>query len=269
MTLCVAMNLEAGMVFVSDTRTNAGVDALCQFGKSHVFARDGERTVVALSAGNLSLTQKVMNRVREDEIADAETSGVWNGATMFDVANGFGAAMRRTQQEDGDYLRDQRISATAAVLVGGQLRGEDPRLFLVYPEGNFIESSPETVHFQIGEQKYGRPLMDQYVRRDTPLDEALKCALVAFHWTMLSNLAVGPPLHVLVYRRDSFEIPERIEVAGDDPYLTTLGRGWEQGTRRLFQQLPDPPWLCGKSGSGTAKSGDKSKRAKADRPQHP
>ena len=265
MTLCVAMNLEAGMVFVSDTRTNAGVDALCQFGKSHVFARDGERTVVALSAGNLSLTQKVINRVREDEIEDAETSGVWNGATLFDVVNGFGAAMRRTQKEDGDYLRAQRIKASASLLVGGQLRGEDPRLFLVYPEGNFIESSPQTVHFQIGEQKYGRPLTDHYVRRDTPLDEALKCALVAFHWTMQSNLAVGPPLHILVYRRDSFEAPERIELAADDPYLTTLGREWDEGTRRLFQRLPDPPWLPGDAGTRAAPA-RKRTRAKADRP---
>ena len=250
MTLCVAMNLQDGMVFVSDTRTNAGVDTLCQFGKMHVFAREGERLVVALTAGNLSITQKALNRVVEGEFPDAEQCGLWDAPTLFDVTVGFGAAMRRTQQEDGDYLDGKGLSASAAMLVGGQLRGEPPRLFLVYPEGNFIESSPETVHFQIGEQKYGRPLLDQYVQRDTPLDEALKCALVSFDWTMRSNLAVGPPLHVLVYRRDRFGCPERFTVAADDPYFTELARQWEDGARKLFRRLPDPPWL--KEGGGSA-----------------
>ena len=242
------MNLDAGMVFVSDTRTNAGVDTVCQFKKTHLFTNDGERVVVALSAGTLSLTQKVINRVQEGRIPDQEQSGLWHGATLFDVANGFGQAMRQAQEEDGEYLRKRRRSASASLLVGGQLRGEPPRLFLVYPEGNFIENSPETVHFQIGEQKYGRPLFDQYIRRDTPLDEAVKCALVAYAWTMRSNLAVGPPLHVHIYRRDSFAAPRHTEIAPDDPYFTRLANEWGDGARALFEKLPDPPWLPAETG---------------------
>src|SRR4029453_2627043 len=202
MTYCVAMSLDAGMIFASDSRTNAGVDQISRFSKMRTFVRDGDRVIVMLSSGNLSIPQNAIN-THEQRARAGEELNLWSATSMFDIARLLGDTLREVKTRDGLYLQQNNIDSSANFLVGGQLKAEPPRLFDVYTEGNFIEATPETCYFQIGERKYGKPVLDRVVTRATSLVEATKCTLVSFDSTMRSNISVGLPIDLLVYEIDS------------------------------------------------------------------
>ncbi len=241
MTYCLGMNLDAGLVLVSDSRTNAGVDNVGRFEKMRVFAREGDRVVVTLSAGNLSVTQNVLSLMEQRARGGGEHS-LWMAESMYDIACLLGEAMREVQRREGDYLRKHNIEASASFILAGQIRGESPRMFLVYTEGNFIETSHDTPFFQIGEIKYGKPILDRVIEPSTALEDAVKCALISFDSTMRSNISVGPPLDVLVYERDSLKLGLQKRLDEGDPYLQRIRQQWGEGLRRVFVELEGPEW---------------------------
>ena len=193
MTYCVAMRLDSGILFASDSRTNAGVDHIASFCKMKVFEMQNERVLVVLSSGNLSVTQSVINMLELHRHAELGEPTIWNVSNMYDVAVLVGDALREVQRRDGPYMQQGNIDASASLLVGGQIKGEDPRLFNIYPQGNFIEATPETLYFQLGEGKYGKPVLDRVVTTATNPVDALKCVLVSFDSTIRSNISVGLP----------------------------------------------------------------------------
>ena len=243
MTYCLGIKLDAGLVFASDSRTNAGVDNVGRFEKMRVFARDGERVVVTLSAGNLSVTQNALGLLEYQSKRDPGRPSFWNASSMYEVATMLGVAMREVQRRDGDYMRQNSIDASASFILGGQIQGEEQRLFMLYSEGNYIESSNGTSYFQIGEIKYGKPIIDRVLVPGTTLADAVKCALISFDSTMRSNISVGPPIDVLVYEADSLRVKLQSRLEEGDPYLTEIRREWSEGLKGLYVRMPAPPWL--------------------------
>ena len=241
MTYCVAMNLRDGLVCVSDSRTNAGVDHIATFRKTHLFRSDdsgSKRVIIMMSAGNLATTQSVISLLRARSQHDGEH--VMNAANMFEVAELVGRTIREVVARDSGP-QAQGVDFGCSMIVGGQIAGEPPRLFNVYPQGNFIESTEETPFFQIGESKYGRPIIDRVLRHDTTLAYAAQCALISVDSTMKSNLSVGLPLDLTIYRYDSFA-PEQYRIDENDAYFRSLRTAWSEGLRRAFNELPAPPF---------------------------
>jgi len=236
------MSLDAGMIFASDSRTNAGVDHIARFSKMKVFARDGERVIVTLSSGNLSITQSALNLLEQRSRAGEDRRTLWNAESMFDVARLIGDALREVKTFDGPFLTQNNIDSNANFLIGGQICGEPHRLFNVYGEGNFIEATPDTCYFQIGETKYGKPIIDRVIKRSTSLLDATKCTVVSFDSTMRSNISVGLPIDLLVYQTDSLRIGLQRRIEESDPYFQMVHTQWGEGLRRVFAQLPDPDW---------------------------
>ena len=243
MTYFVAMALDAGMIFASDSRTNAGVDHIARFSKMRVFARDADRLIVMLSSGNLSITQNAINVVEQQARAGDAEHHIWNATSMFDVARLLGDALREVKGRDGPYMEQHNIDASANFIVGGQIHDEAPRLFEVYSEGNFIEATPDTCYFQIGESKYGKPVIDRVVHRGTSLLDATKCTIVSFDSTMRSNISVGLPIDLLVYEAGTLKVALQRRIQEFDPYFQMVHHQWGEGLRRVFAQLPDPDWL--------------------------
>ena len=245
MTYCVALKLNAGLVFLSDSRTNAGLDQISTFRKMIVYERADDRFMVLLSAGNLSISQSVreilqVEQLREDE--DSEPITIWNAKSMFDAARVLGAAVRRVYDRDAASLRQSGVEFNVSMIFGGQIKGEGMRLFQVYSAGNFIEATPETPYFQIGESKYGKPVLDRVITPDTPLDEAAKCALVSMDSTLKSNLSVGLPLDLVVYGVDDFRTDKVVCIDDQNPYFRMLHGSWGQKLREVFDSLEDPVW---------------------------
>jgi putative proteasome-type protease len=242
MTYCVAMSLDAGMIFASDSRTNAGVDQIARFSKMKVFAKDGDRVIVTLSSGNLAVTQSALNNLDHRARSGGTELNIWNADSMFDVARLVGDSLREIKARDGPYLAQNNIDASGNFLIGGQIHGEPHRLFNVYGEGNFIEASPDTCYFQIGESKYGKPVIDRVIKRNSSLLDATKCTVVSFDSTMRSNISVGLPIDLLVYEADSLTIKIQKRIEETDAYFQMMHREWGEGLRRVFAQLPDPDW---------------------------
>jgi putative proteasome-type protease len=237
------MSLDAGMIFASDSRTNAGVDQIARFSKMRVFHRDGDRVIVTLSSGNLSLTQNAVNVLEQRARMGDKTPNLWNAQSMFDVAGYLGDALREVKTRDGPYLAQNNIDSSANFIVGGQIRGEPHRLFEVYSEGNFIEATPDTCYFQIGESKYGKPIIDRVLRRSSSLNEAAKCALVSMDSTIKSNLSVGLPLDLVIIKRDRFDVARHMSIDADNEYFRGIRTRWSEALREAFAELPDPDWL--------------------------
>jgi len=242
MTYCVAMSLEAGMIFAADSRTNAGVDQIGRFSKLRVFAREGDRVVVTLSSGNLSMTQNALNILEQRSRSGDSQLQLWNAPSMFDIARLVGDALREVKTRDGPYLLQNNIDSHATFIVGGQVRGEPPRLFEVYSEGNFIEATADTCYFQIGESKYGKPVIDRVITRSTSLQEATKCTIVSFDSTMRSNISVGLPIDLAVYETDGLRLKLQKRIEESDPYFQMIHTQWGEGLRRVFAELPNPEW---------------------------
>lgn len=240
MTYCVAMKLDAGMVFASDTRTNAGVDNISRVDKMHVFSKPGERVIVALSAGNLSITQNAINQIERTAKENPDAPNIYTVTSLYDAAELVGNTLREVRQREGEYLRLQNIDSSASFIVGGQVVGEAPRLFLIYAEGNFIESSSEAPFFQNGEIKYGKPVMDRVISPGLALADAIKLTLVSFDSTMRSNISVGLPIDLLVYPVDSLDARGQHRIEEADPYFRKLGMLWNEGLKRAFASIPVP-----------------------------
>ena len=245
MTYCCAIKVNAGMVFLSDSRTNAGVDAISTFRKMLIYERAGDRFMVMLSAGNLSISQSVREILQTESVRDPESGDpitIWNARSMFDAAQVLGAAVRHINQRDGAALRQAGLEFNVSLILGGQIAGEGMRLFLVYSAGNFIEATTETPFFQIGESKYGKPVLDRVVEPEMPLDEATKCALVSMDSTMMSNLSVGLPLDLVVYEAGALASDRVVCIDQENPYFEMLHKSWGQRLRQVFDSIEDPQW---------------------------
>ena len=241
MTYCVAANLNAGMIFASDSRTNAGVDNIARFCKMRVFENPGDRVIVTLTSGNLAISQSTVNLLMQ-KARDPQQKNIWNCNSLYEVSQLLGDCLREIQQRDGPYLTQHNIDPHSSFLVGGQIRGEEPRLFNIYTEGNFIETSQDTLFFQIGETKYGKPILDRVLSPATSLPEAAKSVIVSFDSTMRSNISVGPPIDLVVYERDSYKVALHKRLEENDPYLNLVHHQWGEGLKRAFTQLPDMEW---------------------------
>lgn len=238
MTYCVATRLNAGIVFLSDSRTNAGVDHISTYRKMTVFERPGDRVLVLMSAGNLAITQAVRQLLTE---ATSEES-LWSAPTMSQAAGLVGDAIRKVHRRDGASLHEFGIDFNCSFILGGQIQGEECRLFNIYSAGNFIEAHAENPYFQIGEFKYGKPIIDRVVTPDTPLDVAAKCGLISMDSTLKSNISVGMPLDLLIYERDSLKISRFVTIRADNAYFNQIRSMWGRQLREAFDELPDPDW---------------------------
>jgi putative proteasome-type protease len=248
MTYCVAIKLNAGLVFLSDSRTNAGLDQISTFRKMIVYEKPGDRFMVLLSAGNLSISQSVREILQIEqlkELVDGEPMTIWNARSMFDAARVLGSAIRHVHERDSASLKHAGVDFNVSLLFGGQIRGEGMRLFQVYAAGNFIEATPETPYFQVGESKYGKPVLDRVITPATPLDEAAKCALVSMDSTLKSNLSVGLPLDLVVYEADQFRSDKVVCIDEDNPYFKMLHGSWGEKLRQVFDSIEDPLWNGG------------------------
>ena len=248
MTYCVAIKLNAGLVFLSDSRTNAGLDQISTFRKMIIYEKPNDRFMVLLSAGNLSISQSVREILQVEQLKDHDgglPTTIWNAKSMFDAARVLGSAIRRVHDRDADDLKNSGVDFNVAMIFGGQIKGEAMRLFQVYSAGNFIEATPETPYFQIGESKYGKPVLDRVITPETPLEEAAKCALVSMDSTLKSNLSVGLPLDMVVYEVDSFESNKVVCIDNDNPYFQMLHNNWGKKLREVFDSIEDPMWSGG------------------------
>jgi putative proteasome-type protease len=242
MTYCVGMLLDAGLVFLTDSRTNAGVDQISTFRKITVFEKIGERVLVVMTAGNLAISQSLISILRE-RIEMPNTESIYTTPNMFEAARQVGDALREVYRRDAESFKDHNIEFNAQMILGGQIGNELPRLFCVYAPGNFIEATPDTPYFQIGESKYGKPIIDRVVSRSTSLAQAAKCALISMDSTIRSNLSVGLPLDLLSIQRDALRVHTHINVTEDHAYFKMIRTRWSESLRTAFHELPDPDWI--------------------------
>lgn len=245
MTYCVAMCAADGLVFLSDTRTNAGVDHVSTFRKMTVFEQPGERVLVLLTAGNLALTQSVVQLLTDPAVPGKPS--LWTVPTMFEAARLVGEAVREVHKEHAAALQEFNVEFNCSFLLGGQIQGQKMRLFQVYAAGNFIEASTMNPYFQIGEAKYGKPIIDRVVTPVTPLDELAKCALISMDSTLRSNVSVGLPLDLLVYEKDSLRVTKFALIDHTNQYFQMIHSTWGERLRQVFGEIPDPEWAAPQS----------------------
>jgi putative proteasome-type protease len=244
MTYCVSLKVSAGMVFASDSRTNAGFDQISTFRKMVVYERPGDRFMVLLSSGNLSISQSVREMLQVEHLRSEGPvpTTIWSATSMFDAARVLGHTVRRVYDEDGPALRAAGIDSGCTLIFGGQIKGEAMRLFLVYSTGNFIEATAETCYFQIGEAKYGKPVLDRMLVPSSPLAEAAKCALVSIDSTLKSNLSVGLPIDLVVYKVDSLQSDDIVCIDEANPYFSMIRDAWGRRLQDAFAAIDDPNW---------------------------
>ncbi|HWT08762.1 MAG TPA: peptidase [Roseomonas sp.] len=245
MTYCVGLFLNQGLVLLSDTRTNAGVDHISTFSKMNVEEVPGERMIAMLSSGNLAISQQVWSRLQEGVWLEGERHTLRDVPSMFRAAQLVGAAVRAVFDADGPSLRAQGIGFDVALLLGGQITGQAMRLFMIYAAGNFIEATADTPFLQIGEHKYGKPILDRVVTPDTTLVDGVKLALISMDSTLRSNLTVGMPLDLLVYRQGGCCATLRKRITEDEPYFRSVREGWSHSLREAYRAMPVPDWVPG------------------------
>ena len=244
MTYCCGILVRDGLVMFADTRTNAGVDNISTFRKLHVFKQPGQRIMAIASAGNLSISQSAVSMLREgwENPATGELETLMTAPTMFQGAQLVGRTIRRVFNEEGAALAASDVKFDVSFLLGGQIKGERPRLFMLYAAGNFIQASDRTPFFQIGEHKYGKPILDRALGFDTDLRAAAKLGLISMDSTLRSNLSVGMPLDLLIYRRDALGVETRRCIDESDPYFRAIRQGWSTSLREAIRALPNPEW---------------------------
>ncbi|WP_426071111.1 peptidase [Janthinobacterium sp. DSP2-3-3] len=240
MTYCIGMRLNEGLVFLSDSRTNAGVDQVGTFRKMSVFENPGDRMLVLMTAGNLSISQAIRQIVSEH--VDADGRSIWNVASMYDAACIVGDAVRTVHQREAKALAECGIDFNVSIILGGQIGAERCRLFQVYSAGNFIESHDENTYFQIGEAKYGKPIIDRVINPTTRLDEAAKCALISMDSTLRSNISVGLPLDLLVYETGSLAVTRFVTIDEKNQYFRMIRDTWGEQLKHVFEGIVDPVW---------------------------
>ena len=240
MTYCVGMWLDKGLVFMSDTRTNAGVDNISTARKLFTFEKPGERFITILTSGNLATTQSVISMLEERTNAPADRSpSIMEAPSMFQVARIVGQTLREVIATTADTGQQSESTFDATLIVGGQIADGPPRLFLIYPEGNFIEAGKGTPYFQIGETKYGRPILVRAYEPEMSFEAAVKLLLVSFDSTIKANLSVGPPLDMQLYETDSCKKGISRRIAADDAYFQSISKGWGLALKKAFDSLPD------------------------------
>ncbi len=240
MTYCVGMRLEAGLVFLADSRTNAGVDQVGTFRKLAVFENPGDRMMVMMTAGNLAISQAVRQTVSAWVSENGTT--IWNAPDMYEAARIVGEAVRAIYRQESSRLAEHGVDFNISIVFGGQIRGERCRLFYVYSAGNFIESHDENPYFQIGEAKYGKPIIDRVVTPRTSLDDAAKCALISMDSTLRSNISVGLPLDLLVYEDGSLAVTRFVTIDEHNQYFQLLRTSWGQQLKTVFEGIAAPVW---------------------------
>ncbi len=243
MTYCVGLKIDRGLVFMSDTRTNAGVDNVSTFRKMHVWELPGERVIVLLSAGNLATTQAVVSMLDERTKAVSERhQTLLQTPSMFQTARLVGQTVKEVILNSSPTGQSADSYFNASFILGGQIKGSEPRLFLIYPEGNFIESTEDSPFFQIGETKYGRPIIVRAYDKTMSFAETAKLLMVSFDSTVKANLSVGLPLDMLFYNDDSLNVALRKRIAVDDPYYRAISEGWSNALKAAFERLPPFEW---------------------------
>jgi len=239
MTYCVGLQLNDGIVFMSDTRTNAGVDNFSTTKKMFSWNVPGERTITLMTAGNLATTQSVISLLEERSKAKSERNPtILEQPTMFQVARLVGATLTEVIRGGAGGGQTGSSRFTASIIVGGQIADGEPTLFLVYPEGNFIEITEDAPFFQIGEAKYGKPILVRAYEPDMSFEDAIKLLLVSFDSTIKANLSVGLPIDVQVYEKGSYVLEEQIRIDGDNPYYQAISQGWGEALRAALMKLP-------------------------------
>lgn len=244
MTYCVGLHLQEGLVLVSDSRTNAGVDNVSTFSKMHVVEQPGQRVMALLTSGNLAITQSVINLLGEGVEVNGELETLSDVPTMFRAAQLVGAAVRQVWRSDGPALQEQNIGFDASILLGGQIRGKPPRLYQVYAAGNFIEATSDSPFLQIGEHKYGKPILDRAAKYETPIEDAIKLALISMDSTLRSNLSVGLPVDLMVLRRDELRVSLKRRICDDDEYFRMIRDRWSAALREAYRSIPNPHWIA-------------------------
>ncbi|HEY4161801.1 MAG TPA: peptidase [Dongiaceae bacterium] len=244
MTYCVGLAVREGLVLISDTRTNAGLDNIACFRKLHVFEKPDERVMAIASSGNLSITQAVISVLHEGlpDPDSGELKTLDDAPSMFHAAQMVGRAVREVYRIDGPSLEQHASNFDIALLLGGQIKGGRLQLFMMYSAGNFIEASSDTPFLQIGEHKYGKPVLDRAISYDTEIYDALKIGLISMDSTMRSNLGVGLPLDVLVLRRDALKPELNYRIEAEDPYFSDLRHRWSEALRAAHLNIPRPPY---------------------------
>ena len=245
MTYCVGILVSEGLVFLGDSRTNAGVDQISTFRKVSVFERPGDRVMVLMTSGNLAITQSLVSILQERiDNPDAEQgSHLMNAANMFEGARLIGDALRDVYHRDATALKEHGLEFNANLIFGGQIGNEPPRLFNIYAAGNFIEATADTPYFQIGESKYGKPILDRVITRSLSLQRSVKCALVSMDSTIRSNLSVGLPLDLVCVKRDTLKVACHINIDANHEYNAMINRSWSDSLRHAFHAIPDPDWF--------------------------
>lgn len=245
MTYCVGLYLDEGLVMLADTRTNAGMDNISTFAKLQHFHVPGDRMIAVMAAGSLSLSQAVVNMI-QDGVSDPETGQIetiFTVPSMFRAAELIGEAIRQVHRTHDAAMRENNISFDVSILLGGQLEGRTMRLFNIYSAGNFIEATVDTPFLQIGEHKYGKPILDRAVSRDTSLIDGVKLTLISMDSTLRSNLGVGLPLDLLTYRNDSIDSVETHRITEDDTYFEMVRQRWSAALAKAHHDIPPPDWL--------------------------
>jgi putative proteasome-type protease len=238
MTYCIAIKLKAGLVMLSDSRTNAGVDHISTFRKMAVYEKPQDRVLILMSSGNLAISQAVRQLLT---LGKGERS-IWTVQSMFEVAQLVGEAVREVAKRESEALKAAGVEFNVSLLLGGQIAGESSRLFHIYSAGNFIEATDENCYFQIGEAKYGKPIIDRVVNPDTSLDEAAKCALISMDSTLKSNLSVGLPLDLLVYHADALAVTHVAHIDEKNSYFQMIRNTWGARLKQVFSEIDDPTW---------------------------
>lgn len=244
MTYCVGLLVEEGLVMIADTRTNAGVDNISVYKKLHLIEQPGERFMAIATAGNLSVTQTALSLVHQGfKMHDSKKAEVLETApTMLRAAQILGAAINSVRREVAPSLQAESVKADATVLLGGQIKGGPMTLYMIYGAGNFIECLPDTPYLQVGELKYGKPILDRVMHYDTDLKQALKVGLISFDSTIRSNLAVGLPLDLITLPRDTQTPSLKRRIERDDDYFRELGQKWSDALTAAYRAMPAPPW---------------------------
>jgi putative proteasome-type protease len=241
MTYCLGVRARQGLVLAADSRTNAGVDYISSYRKLFDFQVPGERVLVFCSSGSLSITQAVLHTLARDIRVDSQQH-LFNLPTLYDIARYVGQQIRHMQDIDRAWLEKDKIDFQCNFLLGGQIRGEEPELYLIYSQGNFIQSTSETPFLQIGETKYGKPILDRTLSFESDLDAIAKYAILSIDSTMRSNLSVGPPIDMIMYRADSYKIEHRAQFYAGDPYLLTMRKHWEKALKEAAATMPNIQW---------------------------
>ena len=242
MTYCLAVKVNKGLVFASDSRTNAGVDYVTIYSKMHIFSWPDDRVFVLLSSGNVATTQAVVNIINEDLENSRAKFNLRKARHLYDAAHYIGKLSQEEQRQHAEAMKDNNGAIEASFIFGGQIAGSVPEIYLVYPQGNYISASMENPFLQIGETKYGKPILDRIIGANTSLEDAARCALVSLDSTIRSNISVGPPLELAIYRADSLDEPHHMKLTMFSPMYKSLQKRWNEGLHRTFNRLPRFDW---------------------------